>query len=632
VSLWLKLPKRNHYIALLIILVILLGSFLFIYRCNTNPPGFFVDESSIAYNAYTISQTGQDEFGNSWPLYFRAFGDYKNPVQIYLLALIFKFAGPSILVARLLCAIEGVLCVLLLGVFAFRLSRDSLVALLVMTTAFLTPWLFEVSRVVFEVALYPVVLVLFLLSVQRASSRTNWNWSDVLCLTSTLALLTYTYSIGRLLAPLFAVGLVIFLTRARLKALISTWLVYALSFIPILIFQRQHDGALTARFNMISYLKPENALSVNVLQFIKHYAANLDPRRLFWHGDPNIYQVAHIYGKPVMLFSTALLLIVGIVIVIRKHSTERWWLYVFYGIAVSVIPGALTVDYFHILRIVALPIFLLVLTVPAWEWLLALKARKFAIAAFLLLTLAQGLFFQINYHRAVNNPWRRHLFDSDYEARIFAVALKDGRKPIYLADALDTPYIQAYWYGTLRGRALKDFVRLKPEGIPPTGALVITTHEGCTQENVISQIDPYTLYTAPETRPLAPLPNNAFRAEITVLESPATVHVGERIELGVLVKNVSEVSWPGCQRGPKKYQVYLGSHWVNALNQSWAKDEPRAPLPHVLAPGESATIKFLLNAPPVPGEYTLELDMVQEQVTWFATHGSATRPVTVIVK
>src|ERR1043166_1964437 len=59
-------------------------------------PGFFVDESSIAYNAWSIAQTGRGEHGITMPLYFPAFGEYKNPVYIYLLALVFKITGPSI--------------------------------------------------------------------------------------------------------------------------------------------------------------------------------------------------------------------------------------------------------------------------------------------------------------------------------------------------------------------------------------------------------------------------------------------------------------------------------------------------------------------------------------------------------
>jgi 4-amino-4-deoxy-L-arabinose transferase-like glycosyltransferase len=59
-----------------------------------------------------------------YPLFFKAFGDYKNPVYIYLLALVFKVTGPGILAARLQSAILGILTALLLGLLAHRVSRD----------------------------------------------------------------------------------------------------------------------------------------------------------------------------------------------------------------------------------------------------------------------------------------------------------------------------------------------------------------------------------------------------------------------------------------------------------------------------------------------------------------------------
>src|SRR5689334_2018177 len=89
------------------VLVGVVGLVLYTRNLTTNPRGFFIDESSIAYNAYTIAQTGHDEFGISWPLYFRAFGEYKNPVHVYLLAGIYRVTGPSILSARLLSALAG---------------------------------------------------------------------------------------------------------------------------------------------------------------------------------------------------------------------------------------------------------------------------------------------------------------------------------------------------------------------------------------------------------------------------------------------------------------------------------------------------------------------------------------------
>src|ERR1700755_1315440 len=96
---------------------------LYAWEVPRTPPGFYIDESSIAYNALTISRTGVDEYGESFPLYFRAFGDYKNPVYVYALAALFRAPGPSVEAARLLSATLGALAALLLGLLAARLTN-----------------------------------------------------------------------------------------------------------------------------------------------------------------------------------------------------------------------------------------------------------------------------------------------------------------------------------------------------------------------------------------------------------------------------------------------------------------------------------------------------------------------------
>src|SRR5436190_18208833 len=58
----------------------------YINDLSKNPPGFYVDESAIAYNAYCIARTGAYEFGTRFPLIFPvytgAWTQYANPTQI----------------------------------------------------------------------------------------------------------------------------------------------------------------------------------------------------------------------------------------------------------------------------------------------------------------------------------------------------------------------------------------------------------------------------------------------------------------------------------------------------------------------------------------------------------------------
>ena len=614
---------------LLLAIVILCGLALYTFRVTRNPAGFFIDESSVAYNAYTISQSGQDEFGNSWPLFFRAFGDYKNPVFVYLLAALFKITGPSILTARLVGAGAGVIAAVLLGLLAARISGRHDVGLLITASALLTPWLFELSRVAFEVALYPLVVTLFLLSVQRAAMKAKWTWLDVARLTSTLVLLTYTYSIGRLFAPMLALGLVIFATRQRWFGILRTWAIYILTLAPMIIFQRRHAEALTGRFNLISYIMPESSVSEIVWEFIKHYAVSLSPMKLLVSGDPNIYQVAHVPGTPAVLAATLLLAVMGLWLVLRHHRNNAWWRFVLYGLAASIVPASLTADYFHMLRLAALPVFLLVLAAPAFAYLCELSGRRrevrLALMLLVLLTLLQGGFFQWQYHAGATSPWRRHLFDADYPQKIFDSAVANGARPVYLADAMTTPYIQAYWYATLKGIPLSGFVRLGPEESPPARALVISTEENCSQPHVLAQVDPYRLYIADgQARVRAPLPDSAFRADISLPVPPATVPAKEKLQLRVHIRNAGDTVWPGCERSAAPFQIYLGSHWLNASGAAASKAEGRSPLPADLAPGQETDLSFAVDMPAQPGDYVLEIDMLQENVAWFGLKGSRT--------
>ncbi len=73
----------------------------------------------------------------------------------------------------------------------------------------------------------------------------------------------------------------------------------------------------------------------------------------------------------VFFFATFTLAMMGLLLVMVRHRRDPWWRFTLYGLAVSIVPGAITYEPFHALRLMALPLFLLLMTVPALEWLLA---------------------------------------------------------------------------------------------------------------------------------------------------------------------------------------------------------------------------------------------------------------------
>jgi 4-amino-4-deoxy-L-arabinose transferase-like glycosyltransferase len=491
---------------------------VYIDGLSTNPPGFYVDESAIAYNAYCIAHTGANEFGTRFPLFFPVYTggwtQYANPTQIYLLAIPFTVFRPSILTARIYSAGWVFLACLLLGLLAKRVSGRESVGIIVAVIAIFTPWLFDVSRLVMETFFYPMALVLFLLAVYSAQKRESWSWLNAGALAATLMLLTYTYTIGRLLGPLMAAGLVLFITsQPRLISVVRTWVLYGVTLIPLLIFKGQHPEALTQRFYLISYIKPDSPWSEILPKFIRRFLEDFSLISLLIDGDGNPRH--HVTGSlGSFLIGAFILAIMGLIIVIVRHWREPWWRFVIFGAAASIVPGALTADQFHSLRIVAYPIFLLVLTIPALDFFLersssaddfetqpasqtpvspalSSSARRMILGVLLI-----GIAFQVIYFRFVfrrEGPQRGWVFDAAYkDVYDAAVALPD--RPIYLSDGTEPAYVHAFWYAAVEGRNQADFIHLEEGQRPPAGTIVIGSQADCSGCEIIMKSGDYILY------------------------------------------------------------------------------------------------------------------------------------------
>jgi hypothetical protein len=598
---------------------------LYAWEVPDNPPGFYIDESSIAYNAHAVSRTGADEYGESFPLYFRAFGDYKNPVYVYALAAVFRVTGPSMFVARLFSATLGALAALLLGLLAARIMRRADAGVVVGLSALLTPWLYESSRLVFEVAAYPLAVVLFLLALRRASARERWAGVDVLSLAATLALLTYTYSIGRLLAPLLALGLALFMTRRNFARVLQTWAAYALALAPLAVFSMRHPGALTERFGLITYLTPEKGFAEGAREFALHYLADVNPAHWLLTGEPNVRD--HLSGAPALLSMTLLLACVGVFVVLLRHRREAWWRFQLYALAASVFPAALTVNDFPQLRLIAFPVFLHVLVAPGVAWMLEERRRRVFLYLTVALLVAQGARFQWLFHARAPERW--YVFDARFPSKILAPALSAARgKKVYL---LDPPgrsgYIQALWHGTLRGVEASRFVRLSPNEAPPAGAVVISTEEDCSNCLPLARAINYTLYAATPTdlRPtVSTLPPEATRANLSCANAPASLVAGGRVRLDVLVRNTGAADWPAVGDEAGRGAVVLRDRWLKTNGSVVNDEDASSRIPFDMEPGDTAGLSLNVNAPNEPGEYVLELDVVQEGVARFGARGSQT--------
>jgi len=505
---------------------------LYTWGVSQNPPGFYLDESATAYNAYLVSRTGAGEFGPRFPILFQEYAQqnptYINPLTVYLLAIVFRFLPPSILVARMFAAFWMFAACLLLGVLAKRISGQRKIGIIVAGTALLTPWLFEIGRLVWDAHFSAFTVVLFLVAVYNVTSNERWNWLDIALVAGSLAVITYGYFSGRILAPMFALGLLLFATtKRRFLGILKIWLAYAVSLIPLILFNRSHSGVLTKRLWEVTYIRPAatwKEIPSHVAEFVRCYLQDQSLTPLLMTGDPSWHH--HVEGSGgAMLFATLVLAMAGLLLVITRRCRDPWWRFVLYGLAASIVPGAITDWPFHQLRLMGYAVFLLVLTVPALEWLFAATqpssdaqsateeshgcelsrvavvrpdfsrlVRLGFLGILVVATLAQAIDFQITFWR--EGPKREFAFDVPYKPA-YDAAVAQPQRPIYLENGQWGPaYMDAYWYATVESRSLAEFVRLAESDKPPSGAIVLSSNSDCHNCEVIQKSGAYLLYKA----------------------------------------------------------------------------------------------------------------------------------------
>lgn len=107
------------------------------------------------------------------------------------------------------------------------------------------------------------------------------------------------------------------------------------------------------------------------------------------------------------------------------------------------------------------------------------------------------------------------------------------------------------------------------------------------------------------------------RAAYTPGELPETLQPGTPYRLPITVTNTGLAPWPVSGPSP----VRLSYHWLDAAGRMVVWDGARTDLPRDIAPGESVSLNALVVAPPQPGTYLLQWDLLQENVSWFSARG-----------
>jgi hypothetical protein len=150
-------------------------------------------------------------------------------------------------------------------------------------------------------------------------------------------------------------------------------------------------------------------------------------------------------------------------------------------------------------------------------------------------------------------------------------------------------------------------------------ASIVVTGGSCAREQLPNENHPQASLPRASEPPL-PLPDEAFRVEWVAQTMPPVVKAGSRTPVEVTVKNAGIAVWPDLKSTGNRPRgaIRIGYRWLpNPSRSAAAYGHARGNLPAPLPPGQSAKLGLDVIAPPKPGRYRIQFDLVQELVAWF---------------
>ena len=155
----------------------------------------------------------------------------------------------------------------------------------------------------------------------------------------------------------------------------------------------------------------------------------------------------------------------------------------------------------------------------------------------------------------------------------------------------------------------------------------IATQDGARK---IRFVDPFSFF---ELARLSSGGDNMHRASYRSVALPAPIFAGSPVHVALTARNDGWEAWHATGANP--YHVGFNVSAAPPLPRTLpalANAYPtRAMLAADVAPGGEAPIAVDLPAIPAPGTYTLQVDMVEEGVSWFETQGDLPMQLTLVV-
>ncbi|RJR24492.1 phospholipid carrier-dependent glycosyltransferase [Candidatus Microgenomates bacterium] len=455
---------------IILVLIFFLTLFLRTFKLNEFPTGLNADEAAIGYNAYSLIQTGKDEFGHAWPVNFQSFNDFKPGLYFYLVLPFVKALGLNEWAVRLPSALMGTLTVVVLYFLLkeFFSKEAALVSALLLS---LSPWHLHFSRGGWETNAATFFIVLGIWLFVKAFKKPGFFVLSVLC----FGLSMLAYHSARVVAPLLGLGLVFMnfsqvFAKKNFKWLLASFFVGIVFLILLASSFLGEAGA--SRFSGVGIFADQGPLwRVNELRgqhpdpfstfsklahnkfveysfrFVDNWLRHFSGNFLFISGDE--IQRNRVPEMGQFLLIELPFLVFGFYFLLRNKP--KFWLFFLGWVAVAPIASALTFQSPHAIRALNMVIPLIVLAgygiTQSFLWLKS-KTKLYGALSIMYLVFFVWNFsfylhqYYVHYHKTYPAAWE----DGFRELAGYVSGRKDDFERIYITNKYDQPYILMAFY------------------------------------------------------------------------------------------------------------------------------------------------------------------------------------------
>lgn len=469
---------------IILLTIIFLAFILRFWQLGSVPTSPDWDEAALGYNAYSIMQTGKDEYGKTFPFILRSFDDYKPALYVYLAMPFIATLGLNIIAVRLPSVIFGVLTVLasyylVKGLFPepirFRKTTiaSSYIGLLVAFLLALSPWHIQFSRIAFEanvgLAFNIFGILFFLYGLKR-------NWYLVLSGVF-FALNLYVYQSEKAFVPLLVITLTLIYLKKLLhvnKKTLAIAVVLGLMIALPMFTATLIDKDALARARGVSFLSDKTPLlseSIQKLQrdkeqqdviglyldnrrvvyvktVIAGYLSHFDLNWLFIKGDFNV-QRHHAPDMGLLYLIDLPFLLIGIYsILMGKQATgfvKKSIIFLFAWFLITPIPASITTGVPHAVRTLNfLPTFQIFTAFGLLHAFVFMKEKKrflalqYILYAFYIFLLLFNVFYYLNQYFIQQNYYYARDWQYGYREMVsYAELVQHQYKKIIVSNKAD---------------------------------------------------------------------------------------------------------------------------------------------------------------------------------------------------